>query len=276
MEAIRVGVGSMLSFGEFTRLVSANPPHAALILGSGMGDLADRCEILGRVNYNEIPGIPATSVVGHRGSLALGVWAGRRTLLFEGRLHRYEGHPWEAVVQPVRIAHQLGVPVLLLTNAAGGIGDSLNAGSLMAIRDHLEWTWSACWNRPGPGGLGDSRPSPYDPELLKMLQKSAADLGIELATGVYAALTGPCYETKAEILALKAWGADAVGMSTAREIQLGSELGMKCAAISLITNKAAGLSNSTINHEEVLVTAKAQAERLSELIKGFLGRLGSN
>ena len=263
----------MLSFSEFTGLVATYPLHAALILGSGMSDLAGRCEILGRVGYGKIPGMTATSVAGHRGSLALGVWAGRRVLFFEGRLHRYEGHPWESVVQPVRIAHELGAPVLFLTNAAGGIGDDLNAGSLLALRDHIEWTWPACWNRPGPGGLGGERPSPYDAGLVNLLQESARELGIELPAGVYAACTGPCYETKAEIRALKQWGADAVGMSTAREIQLGHELGMRCAALSCITNKAAGLSDSPINHEEVLVTAKAQAQKLSDLIEGFLRRL---
>jgi purine-nucleoside phosphorylase len=266
-------VNATLSFGEFTRLISAQPLHAALILGSGMSDLAGRCDILGRIGYGEVPGMTATSVVGHRGSLALGVWANRRVLFFEGRLHRYEGHSWESVVQPVRIAHQFRAPVLFLTNAAGGIHDALNTGSLMAIRDHIEWTWPTCWNRPGPGGLGGQRPSPYDSDLVDLLRRAAGDLNIDLSDGVYAALTGPCYETRAEIRALKTWGADAVGMSTAREIQLGYELGMQCAALSCITNKAAGLSDSPINHEEVLVTAKAQAKRLSDLIEGFLESL---
>jgi purine-nucleoside phosphorylase len=260
----------MLGYAEFAELVATQPLRAALILGSGMSDLVDRCQILGRVGYGEVPGMTATSVVGHRGSLALGVWAARRVLFFEGRLHRYEGHSWECVVQPVCLAHQFGAPVLFLTNAAGGIGDALDAGSLMAIRDHIEWTWPACWNRPGPGGLGSERLSPYDGGLLDLLQTAAKNLAIELPTGVYAAVTGPCYETKAEIRALKTWGADAVGMSTAREVQLGYDRGMKCAALSCITNKAAGLSDTPINHEEVLVTAKAQAKRLANLIEKFL------
>jgi purine-nucleoside phosphorylase len=262
-----------VNYPELTRLVSERPLHAALILGSGMSDLAGRCQILGRVAYGEVPGMTATSVAGHRGSLALGLWADRRVLFFEGRLHRYEGHTWESVVQPVRLAHQLGAPVLFLTNAAGGIHHDLSPGSLMAIRDHIEWTWPASWNRPGPGGLGGERPSPYDANLLQILQQAAASQGILLATGIYAAVTGPCYETKAEIRALKSCGADAVGMSTAREIQQGRDLGMACAALSCITNKAAGLSDSAINHEEVLTTAKAQAQRLSDLIEGFLHAL---
>lgn len=261
------------SYSAFAGQIAESPLDAALILGSGMSDLAGRCQILGRVSYGEIPGMAATSVAGHRGSLALGVWAERRVLLFEGRLHRYEGHSWESVVQPVRIAHQLGAPVLFLTNAAGGIHDELNAGSLMAICDHIEWTWPASWRRPGPGGLGGNRPSPYDANLLQLLQQAAASLEIPLATGIYAAVTGPCYETKAEIRALKSCGAGAVGMSTAREIQQGRDLGMACAALSCITNKAAGLSDSAINHEEVLTTAKAQAQRLSDLIERFLQAL---
>jgi purine-nucleoside phosphorylase len=143
----------------------------------------------------------------------------------------------------------------------------------MAIRDHIEWTWPASWQRSGPGGLGGDRPSPYDSNLTQLLQQAAARLEIPLATGIYAAVTGPCYETKAEIRALKCCGADAVGMSTAREIQQGRDLGMACAALSCITNKAAGLSDAAINHEEVLTTAKAQAQRLASLIEGFLHAL---
>jgi purine-nucleoside phosphorylase len=266
-------VSSTQTYAEFTSLAAACPLHAALILGSGMSDLAGRCQILGRVAYGDVPGMTATSVAGHRGSLALGEWVGRRVLFFEGRLHRYEGHSWDSVVQPVRLAHQLGAPVLFLTNAAGGIHDALVPGSLMAIRDHIELTWPASWKRPGPGGLGGERASPYDSKLLELLQQAADSLEMQLPTGIYGAVTGPCYETKAEIRALKTWGADAVGMSTAREIQQGHDLGMACAALSCITNKAAGLSDTAINHEEVLTSAKAQGERLADLIEGFLGRL---
>lgn len=226
--------------------------------------------MLGRVAYTHVPGMSATSVAGHRGSLALGEWAGKRVLFFEGRLHRYEGHPWEDVVRPVRLAHQLGARVLFLTNAAGGIHDALGPGSLMPIHDHLEWTWSYAWKRPGPGCLGGTRPSPYDAGLLEVVSRAGNQIGLTLMPGIYATVTGPCYETRAEIRALKSLGADAVGMSTAREIQQGRDLGMACAALSCITNKAAGLSDTPINHEEVLVTAKAQAERLSDLLETFL------
>jgi purine-nucleoside phosphorylase len=255
------------AFTTFTAAAQQQPPEVALVLGSGMGHLAGRVRVAERVPFREVPGLAAPTVAGHGGSVTLGDWAGKRVLLFEGRLHHYEGHPWRSVVRPVQIAHFLGARVLLMTNAAGGIHDALGPGSLMAIRDHLEWTRPYCWRQPGPGALGPERPSPYSARLRQQVLQAARSLDIDVQEGVYAALTGPCYETHAEIRALKTWGADAVGMSTAREVQQGFELGMDCAAVSCITNKAAGLGEGTINHEEVLTTAKAQGERLANLLE---------
>jgi purine-nucleoside phosphorylase len=223
-----------------------------------------------RVPFVELPNLPATSVIGHNGYVTLSDWNCRRILIFEGRLHYYEGHPWPIVIQPIHIAHSLGVHVLLLTNAAGGIGDVLQPGSLMAIQDHIEWTWPYCWRRPGPGGLGGSRRSPYSPRLLPLLHQAAHEQEVELYTGTYAAVTGPCYETPAEIRGLKSLGADAVGMSTAREVQAACDFGIECAAVSCITNRAAGLSTTPITHDEVLLMAHAQSERLASLFEGFL------
>jgi purine-nucleoside phosphorylase len=222
------------------------------------------------VPFTEVPGLPVSAVVGHAGRLTLGSWAAHRVLVFEGRIHFYEGHSWDEVTIPVRTAHGLGAPVLVLTNAAGGINEHLTPGSLMAIRDHIEWTRPYCWRLPGPGALGPARPTPYAAEMLHHLKQAALDSGIVLHEGVYGMVTGPCYETPAEIRALRAWGADAVGMSTAREIQAGHDLGMACAVISCITNAAAGLGSGTLNHEEVLACAAAQADRLAELLEAFL------
>jgi purine-nucleoside phosphorylase len=251
----------------------ALPLDAAIVLGSGMSGLVDRCHTTLRLPFAEVPGLAGTSVVGHAGCLSLGDWGDKRVLLFEGRLHYYEGHAWRSVTQPIQTAHFFGARNLLLTNAAGGIHDALGPGSLMAVRDHIEWTRPYCWRNAGPGGLGSSRASPYSPRLLQILTEAARGLGFELPSGVYAAVTGPCYETPAEIRALKIWGAHAVGMSTAREIQVGHDLGIECAAVSCITNRAAGLSPARINHEEVLATAAAQTERLSDLLEGWLRRL---
>ncbi len=249
------------------------PPEIAIVLGSGMSDVGSRLQKASSVPFTEIPGMGPSTVVGHRGCIIVGEWAGKRVLLFAGRLHYYEGHPWRSVALPVEIARFLGAKVLLLTNAAGGIHDALEPGSLMAICDHIEWTRPRAWLHPGPGALGPSRPSPYAARLCELLGQAAAGLHLPLHQGVYASVTGPCYETPAEIRALRTWGADAVGMSTAREIQAGFDHGLECAALSCITNRAAGLSCTPLSHEEVLTTAARQQDNLAALLERFISLL---
>ena len=263
------------AFAALVAAARASPPGVAIVLGSGMSEVARQLAVRQSVSFAEVPGLAAPSVAGHQGRIALGDWAGRRVLVIAGRLHHYEGHPWDDVVAPVRTARGLGARVLLLTNAAGGIHDRLGLGSLMAIRDHIEWTWPYCWRQPGPGGLGPARPAPYSPRLTQLLVGAGRDLGLALHEGVYGTVTGPSYETPAEIRALRAWGADAVGMSTAREAQAGFDQGMECVALSFITNRAAGLACGTISHAEVLETAAAQIPRLAGLLERFLRDLES-
>jgi purine-nucleoside phosphorylase len=241
-----------------------------LVLGSGMGPVVQRVRELHTVPFGEVPGLPSASVAGHAGRLTLGEWVGRRVLIFEGRLHFYEGHSWDVVTQPVRTAAVLGARIAVLTNAAGGIADGLGPGSLLALTDHIECNRPNWWRDPGPGGIGSARPSPYSHRLLERLSVAAAEAGVEFHRGIYAAVTGPCYETPAEIRALRAWGADAVGMSTAREIHAAADAGLECAAISCITNHAAGLSGEPLNHEEVLAMAAAQAARIAALLERLL------
>lgn len=250
--------------------MAAAPPQVAFVLGSGMGQVARRLERTLTIPFLDIPGLAATSVVGHAGVLTLGNWAGQRVLIFEGRLHYYEGHPWRSVVLPVQTAAFLGAKVLVLTNAAGGIHPALEPGSLMAILDHVEWNRQHFWRQPGPGGLGEARSSPYSPRLLQLLSQAAAAGGQQLCQGVYAAVTGPNYETPAEIRALQSCGVDAVGMSTSREVLAGQEVGLECVALSCITNRAAGLNTDPICHEEVLRTAAAQSDPLADLLERFL------
>ena len=254
------------AFAHFTHLAQASPPTIAVVLGSGANVVADRVQNAHSIPFGEIPGLGATSVLGHRGRLTLGEWAGRRVLVFEGRLHYYEGHSWDSVARPIQLAQQLGARVLLATNAAGGIHPALGPGSLMAIRDHIRWNVP----RPWLAALAPPRPSPYSPRLLEALTEAGRRIGVELLHGVYASLTGPCYETPAEIRALRAWGADAVGMSTAHEVEAAVELGMQCAAVSCITNQAAGLHAGPLDHQEVLASAAAQTEKVGRLIEGFL------
>lgn len=255
---------------QLSAVCRVSPPRTVLVLGSGLGSLTQRLQPIVTVPFADVPGLPPASVGGHAGVLMLGEWISRRVLLFAGRLHYYEGHPWQVVVRPIQLAAALGAREAILTNAAGGIADRLAPGCLMAIRDHLEWTHPYWWRRPGPGGLGGSRPSPYSLRLRTALHEAATAAGVELHEGTYAAVTGPAYETPAEVRALRAWGADAVGMSTAREIQACVEAGLECAAISCITNRAAGLSSEPLNHEEVLRVASRQAERLAALLEMFM------
>jgi purine-nucleoside phosphorylase len=265
-----------VAFADLADAVRVSCPSIALVLGSGMGKVARRLRRAQSVPFVDVPGLAAPSVAGHNGCLTLGDWAGQRVLVFEGRLHYYEGCPWRRVVLPVQTVAFLGVRALLATNAAGGIRDDLTPGSLMAVRDHLEWTRPYCWRQPGPGGLGPARPSPYSTRLTGLLREAARESGLRLHEGVYAAVTGPCYETPAEVRALKAWGADAVGMSTTREVQAGADHGLECAAVSCITNRAAGLGVGSIHHGEVLATAAGQGERLADLIEGFLWLWGQS
>lgn len=252
------------------RAAAETPPEIAVVLGSGMSPLAGRIRKVCSFSFLDVPGLAAPTVESHKGAISLGHWAGKRVLAFEGRLHFYEGNPWRRIERSVQIAASLGVRQLLLTNTAGGIHAFLATGSLMAVRDHIEWTRPNCWRQPGPGGVGPERPSPYAPRLLRLLDVSARGLDMRLQQGIYAAVTGPNYETPAEVRALKAWGADAVGMSTTREARAGFRAGLECAALSCITNRAAGLSAGPIHHEEVLTNAAALAGRLGELIEAFL------
>jgi purine-nucleoside phosphorylase len=238
-------------------------PEVFIVLGSGMGDIASRVKAAACLSFADIPGLPSSSVQGHRGRLTLGEWAGRRVLVAEGRLHFYEGHSWDVVVRPIRLSAQLGVRCAILTNAAGGIRDDLGPGFLLPIRDHLEWNRPNPWRQP-------RQASPYSSRLVEAVCQAGKSMGLTLSPGVYAAVTGPSYETPAEIRALRTAGADAVGMSTSREILAGAEAGLECGAISLITNRAAGLATAALDHAEVLAAASAAAQRLGELVEQVL------
>lgn len=254
------------AFDAFVSAARALPPAAAIVLGSGLASVAKRLTSTCTIPFIEVPGLPAASACGHQGQLTLGDWAGRRVLVFEGRVHQYEGHAWRSVTLPVTTAARLQARCLILTNAAGGIRDDLQPGCLMAVRAQGDWT------RP----LGSTRTelsSPYGPRLLRLLHQAAADGGIALHEGVYAATTGPSYETPAEIRALRECGVDAVGMSTVREAEAAREHGLECAAISCITNRAAGLCDGMIQHGDVLATAASASDRLGRLLEGLLGRL---
>jgi purine-nucleoside phosphorylase len=249
-------------FAEFSRTALALGPRTAVVLGSGLGGAAAAFRESASVAFGDVPGLVPATVRGHAGRLAVGSWGGTPVLLCLGRLHFYEGHPREVVTGTVRTFADLGVRRVVLTNAAGGIHPSLGPGSLMAIRGHIPLLGPDAWRAVA---AGNGVRVPYSPALLRLTP--------EVFSGVYAALTGPCYETPAEIRALAACGADAVGMSTALEAEAAADLSLEVAGVSCVTNRAAGLGASVLDHAEVLANAKLAVERLGELL-GSLVRAG--
>jgi len=251
------------AFDALVQACRETPPAVAVVLGSGMGEVSGRAAPLLRVPFAEAPGLPAATVAGHRGCFTLAEWAGRRVLFQEGRLHFYEGHPWELVTLPVRTLAALGVRRLVLTNAAGGVAAALAPGALLILRDQID-AQIQHWYRQAPP------PSPYTPALRERLRRAAVSLGAEAPEGVYLGVTGPNYETLAEVRAMRSWGADAVGMSTVREARVAADLGLEVAAVSVIANRAADLSAEPLSHQEVLAVVSAAAGRLAELLERFL------
>jgi purine-nucleoside phosphorylase len=261
---------------DLQEIVRRDPPRCAIVLGSGLDSIADNWRCVHSLRFDEIPGMPPPTVAGHRGQLGLFEFAGESILVFQGRVHFYEGYPWELVERPVRMCSELGAGVLILTNASGGIGQRQQPGSLMAIRDQIASMRPHWWRLPGRGGIGPPAPSPYSPRVRELLRDSASELKLELADGVYAAVTGPSYETPAEIRALQILGADAVGMSTVHEAIVAHSLGMEVAGLSCVANRAAGLSSSPISHAEVLAAVKAAATQVAHLLEALVRRLAAN
>ncbi|MBX9581965.1 MAG: purine-nucleoside phosphorylase [Gemmataceae bacterium] len=253
-------------FRVFAQTAQHHRPRVAVVLGSGLAGVAADFRETASVGFGDVPGLVPPTVHGHGGRLAVGNWDGVPAVLCSGRLHFYEGHRWDVVTETVRVVADLGAKVLILTNAAGGIHPALGPGTPMAIRSNLALLGKTDW-RDLAAGVG--RPSPYSPRLIEPMQAHDAAAGRELLAGVYAAVTGPSYETPAEIRALKACGADAVGMSTAKEAEAAAALGLEVAGISCITNRAAGLSDGPLDHREVLDNARLAVGRLC----GLLGHL---
>jgi purine-nucleoside phosphorylase len=267
----------MSAIEYFTNAVRDLRPTLAIVLGSGQSSVLRELDVAAVIAFADVPGLAAPSVAGHSGQIVAGTSHGKSLLVFQGRLHFYEGHSSDVVAAPIRFATGVGVKTLLLTNAAGGIHPSLHPGSLMIVRDHLFWQRPGSWRGPGPAGcdcLAGDRQSTYSQRLIRNLQEAGHAIGEELPSGLYVALTGPCYETPAEIRALRTCGADAVGMSTAHEVVTGSALGLECAAISCITNQAAGLGDGPLDHKDVLDAAARTRDRLGQLIAEFVKRTG--
>lgn len=257
-----------------TRL--AQKPEIAIVLGSGLGDLADAIENPLVIPYAEIPGWPPSTALGHAGKLIFGELEGRRVVAMSGRAHLYEGHPIDKVVLGVRALAQLGARKIILTNAAGGINLTYHRGALVLITDHINLQGSNPLVGPNDYSLGPRFPDMsfcYSPRLRELALDQAHRIGIPLHHGVYAALSGPSYETPAEIRFLRIIGADLVGMSTVPEAIALSHMGAEVLAFSCVTNMAAGVTNEVINHEEVLETGRQVREQFSRLIRAILPKV---
>ena len=255
--------------------IPAATPVAAIVLGSGLGGLANDIQQAVRIPYREIPGFPSATVPGHAGELIAGTLEGRPVLALAGRFHLYEGHDVRLAAFPARVVHALGARTLIVSNAAGGVNPSFGAGDLMLIRDHI----NLMFQNPLIGALkdGDTRfpdmLDAYDPGLAELARTAAKARDVTLREGVYAALLGPTYETAAEVRMLGTLGADAVGMSTVPEVVVARALGMRVLGISCVTNLACGLAAAPITHTEVIETTARVAAQLQQLVRGIVSKL---
>jgi purine-nucleoside phosphorylase len=243
-------------------------PRFGLVLGSGLGGLADRIESAVRIPYADLPGFPEPAVEGHSGVLVVGELGGVPTVAMRGRAHLYEGYSVREATFPIRVLAALGIQALFLSNAAGAIAPGLAPGDLMAIRDHI----NLMGRNPLVGSVvpGDPRfpdlSAAWDPELRQVLLEAARATGVTLHEGVYAAVLGPSFETPAEIRMLERLGADAVGMSTVPELITARARGIRCFGISCLTNYAAGIGSRPLDHQEVIETTERVGDRFQELV----------
>jgi purine-nucleoside phosphorylase len=260
------------------RRETALEPKVGVILGSGLGDLADALEDPVEIPYAEIPGWPTSTAVGHAGVLVLGSVEGVPVAVMRGRAHLYEGIAADRVVFGVRVLGRLGIRTLVVTNAAGGINESYRQGQLVLISDHVNLQGTSALVGPNDESVGPRFPDmsdAYDPGLRARARDVAGPLGIELGEGVYAAWLGPQFETPAEIRFMRAIGGDLAGMSTVQEVIAARHMGIRCLGISVVTNMAAGVLPEKIDHDGVLAVGRQAAGSLTTLLRALLPTLSA-
>lgn len=251
-------------------------PKVGLILGSGLGMLADEIDQPVKIKYETIPGFPVSTVEGHAGQLVTGTLMGVPVVAMQGRFHFYEGYEIDAVTFPVRVMKALGVEQLIVTNAAGGVNPNLNPGDLMLITDHINNTGQNPLTGPNETKLGVRFPdmsTAYDRKLQQLAHETAQAMDLDLKEGVYVWNTGPSYETPAEIRMLQTLGGDAVGMSTVPEVIVARHAGIDCLGVSCISNMAAGILDQPLSHEEVMETTEKVRESFLQFVKDILVRM---
>jgi purine-nucleoside phosphorylase len=247
-----------------------------VVLGSGLGAFADNLEESAALACTDIPHFAPSGVASHAGRLVAGTVAGQRLIVQQGRYHLYEGHGFDRILLPLSVVHELGVSTLIVTNAAGGVNPGFRTGDLMLITDHINLMGTNPLIGPNDDALGPRFPdmsNAYDPGLRQFAVDAARRLGIKLKQGVYLAVSGPSYETAAEVRAFRALGADAVGMSTVPEVIYARHLGLRVLGLSVIANMAVGLTDKPLSHDEVVRIVAAQADRLAALLADIIARL---
>ena len=252
------------------------PIEVGLVLGSGLGDMAEEIKNPVIINYKDIPNFPVSTVPGHAGRLVIGELQGKNVLCMQGRFHFYEGYGMDQVVFPIQVMRVLGISYLILTNAAGCVNVNWEPGTLMMIKDHIKLAPESPMRGPNERELGSrffDMSRAYDPDLQKIVRKEAAKLGIPLKEGVYMFFAGPNFETPAEIRAARILGADAAGMSTVPEAIAAAHCGLRTIGISCMTNMAAGILDQPLGHDEVLETGLRVKNSFSALIRGILAAL---
>jgi purine-nucleoside phosphorylase len=252
-------------------------PRIAIVLGSGLGSFADDFDDAVGIPYEEIPGFARSTAQGHAGRLVIGKVDTVPVVAMQGRVHYYEGYSLEQVTFPIRTFSLLGVKTLILTNASGGINVELNQGTLMVISDHLNLMGDNPLRGPNEERFGPRFPdmsAVYSPELQALVVEEARAIGVDVRRGIYGALSGPSYETPAEIHMVRTLGADAVGMSTVPEAIVARHMEMSVIGISCITNLAAGVSNRPIDHSQVMEIGKRVRAQFTELLRRVIARLG--
>jgi len=260
---------------SFLRARSAVVPETGLILGSGLGNVVDALQVDAAIPYADIPGAVASTVAGHSGRMIFGRADGVPVVVMQGRVHFYEGYMMDEVMFLARVIGRLGIRRLIVTNAAGGVNTSFAAGDLMVISDHINFMGVNPLRGPNPEELGPRFPDmteAYPEDLRRAARDVAASLGIAVREGVYLALSGPTYETPAEIRAFRTLGADAVGMSTVPEVIALAHMGIPVLGISCITNMAAGILNQKLTHQEVIDTTNRVQKEFTALVLGVLRR----
>jgi purine-nucleoside phosphorylase len=251
-------------------------PKILLVLGSGLGGLADTFDDATSVKFEDVPGFARAAVTGHKGRVVAGTLEGVSCIALQGRYHLYEGHKAADATLPIRAISALGADTLIVTNAAGGINPSFKAGDLMLIEDHINMMGM----NPLTGAVvGDDPRFPdmthaYSPRLREIASRVAREQGVEIVSGVYCAMLGPSYETPAEVRMIGRLGGDAVGMSTVPEVIVARARAMEVLGISLISNLAAGISTTSLSHEEVMEAGAAAAESFSHLVRGVVREIG--